>query len=632
MSAKSLASLLLAVVATAGAALLRGLLSRWLGFDLPYITFFGAIMVAAWYGGFRPGLLATALSAAASVYWFIEPVDRFAVGRPADIVGILLFVLIGSLISAASEQLHRARERIDQQNRVLADAARARAEAEQGVSTERRLADRAQALLAAVVESSDDAILTKTLDGRILTWNAGAERMFGYPAGDVVGTPVTRLVPAHRQSEEADLLRRVSLGERVASFETERVARNGDLLDLSVTLSPIRDDAGHIVGASSIARDISARRVMEASLREADRRKDDFLAVLAHELRNPLAPIRNSAALLRLAGAVDPSTRSAAEVIERQIQHMARLLDDLLDVSRITRNRLELRRERVTLREVLDAALETTRPLLASRHQGVTTALPEEPVYFDGDPVRLAQVFSNLLSNASKYSDAGAQVRLTASLGDGTVTVAVLDDGIGIAPEMLPHVFEMFSQASQAIGRSQGGLGIGLALVKGLVELHGGRVEAHSDGRRGSRFTVTLPVVVAPVDAAVSTGIRDLSPARRVLVVDDNRDSADSLALLLTTLGHDVRAVYDGESAIGEAGRFRPHVVLLDLGMPGLDGLETARRLRAAHPGEAMFLVAVTGWGQDRDRQQTRAAGFDAHLVKPVAHVELGALMQSGVL
>ena len=631
MSALRLASYLLAVVVTAAAALFRGVLSQWIGVELPYITFFAAIVVAAWYGGWWPGVLATVLSAVVSAYWFIP---AFAAQRPnpGDVLGLGLFLLVGGLISAATEQLHRARRQIDQQRTALADVARARAEAEQGVSSERRLADRAQALLAAVVESSDDAILTKTLDGLILSWNAGAERMFGYAADEVVGTPVTRLVPANRQSEEADLLHRVSLGERVASFETERVARNGDVLDISVTLSPIRDESGSIVGASSIARDIRARKALEASLREADRRKDDFLAVLAHELRNPLAPIRNSAALLRLAGTVDPSTRHAAEVIERQVQHMARLLDDLLDVSRITRNRLELRRERVTLREVLDAALETTRPLLESQRQAVTSVLPEEPVYFDGDPVRLAQVFANLLSNASKYSDAGADVRLTATLTHGTVVVEVLDEGIGIAPEMLPHVFEMFAQSSQAIGRLQGGLGIGLALVKGLVELHGGRVDVDSDGRRGSRFTVVLPIDAAPGGATASVVSRESSPARRVLVVDDNRDSADSLAQLLATLGHDVRTVYDGESAIAEAGRFRPHVVLLDLGMPGLDGLQTARRLRAAHPGEAMFLVAVTGWGQARDRHQTHAAGFDAHLVKPVAHVELGALMQSGVL
>ncbi len=515
MNATLLVSYLLAVVVTAAAALLRGLLSRWIGFDLPYITFFGAVMVAAWYGGWRPGMLATGLSAAAALYWFVEPIGRPTVGQAADVVGVLLFVLIGALISAASEQLHRARRHIEGQNRVLADAARARAEAERGVSSERRLADQAQALLAAVVESSDDAILTKTLDGRILSWNAGAEQMFGYAAADVVGTPVTRLVPASRQSEEADLLRRVSQGERVESFETERLARNGDLLDVSVTLSPIRDDGGSIIGASSIARDIRARKLLEGTLREADRRKDDFLAVLAHELRNPLAPIRNSAALLRMAGG-DVSTQRAAEVIERQIQHMARLLDDLLDVSRITRDRLELRRERVTLRQVLESALETTRPLLEANRQIVTSAVPDEPIYLDGDPVRLAQVFANLLSNAAKYSNAGATARLSAALADGAVVVDVVDDGIGIAPEMVPHVFEMFSQASQAIGRSQGGLGIGLALVKGLVELHGGRVEAHSEGLdRGSRFTVTLPVVAAPADAIGPIHPRHGPSARR---------------------------------------------------------------------------------------------------------------------
>ncbi len=626
---RRLAAYLLAVVATAAAALLRGLLSRWLGYELPYITFFGAIMVAAWYGGWRPGILATALSALTTFVWFIDPAAPGL--RTGDLIGLLLFGLIGALVSAASEQLHGARRQIEQQHRVLAREAQARADAEQGATSERRVADRAQTLLAAVVESTEDAILTKSLDGGILSWNAGAERMFGYGAEQVVGGPVTRLVPLHRQDEEGELLRRVSQGERVASFETERLHRDGRVFDVSVTLSPIRDDTGQIVGASSIVRDMTARKAFEASLREADRRKDDFLAVLAHELRNPLSPIRNSAALLRLGGATDPVTARAAAVIERQAQHMARLLDDLLDVSRITRDRLELRRVPVTLAEVLDAAGETVRPALDALHQTLSLTVPGSPVHLNGDPVRLAQVFANVLSNASKYSERGGEIRVVAAVTGAEVAVEVADDGIGIPSEMLPLVFEMFSQASQAIGRSQGGLGIGLALVKGLVALHGGRVAAASAGTgHGSRFTVTLPVVAtaAPVSRVVVAGAAVRS-ARRVLVVDDNRDGADSLAQLLQAQGHDVRTAYDGASAIAEAGRFHPQAVLLDLGMPGLDGLETARRLRAAQPAEPLLLVAVTGWGQERDRRQTREAGFDGHLVKPVDLTDLEALMQS---
>jgi PAS domain S-box-containing protein len=628
---RRLAAYLLALVATAAAALLRGLLSRWLGFELPYITFFGSVMVAAWFGGWRPGILATALGATVAAIWFIEPGVIAPWLRAADVIGLVLFVAIGALISAASEQLHRARRQIEQQHRVLAREARARADAEQGATSERRVADRAQMLLAAVVESSDDAILTKSLDGHILSWNAGAERMFGYTAADVVGAAVTRLVPRHRQDEEAQLLRRVSQGEPVASFETERLDRDGRVFDVSITLSPIRDDTGQIVGASSIVRDMTARKALEASLREADRRKDDFLAVLAHELRNPLSPIRNSAALLRLGGATDPVTARAAAIIDRQAQHMARLLDDLLDVSRITRDRLELRCVPVTLAEVLDVATETVRPAVEAAHQTVSLALPDTPVHLNGDPVRLAQVFANVLSNASKYSDRGGEIRVAAAVTGAEVTVAITDDGIGIAAEVLPLVFEMFSQASQAIGRSQGGLGIGLALVKGVVELHGGRVGAASAGPgQGSCFSVTLPLASASTSAEPVAPVPDESRAvRRVLVVDDNRDGADSLARLLAAQGHDVRTVYDGAAAIVEAGRFHPHAVLLDLGMPGMDGLETARRLRAAPVNGAMRLVAVTGWGQERDRARTREAGFDGHLVKPVNPADLEAEIQS---
>jgi PAS domain S-box-containing protein len=626
---RRLAAYSLAVVATVAAAMLRGLLSRWLGFEYPYITFFGAIMVAAWYGGWRPGILATVLSAATTALWFIDA-GASAIGLPpADVIAVILFLLIGALISAACEQLHQARWQIERQNQVLAGEVRARADAEQGATGVRRVADRAEALLAAVVESSEDAILTKSVDGHILSWNRSAERMFGYTAADVIGGLVTRLVPVHRQDEEMELLRRVSQGEPVVSFETERVARDGRVFDVSVTLSPIRDDGGQIVGASSIVRDVTARKALEASLRDADRRKDDFLAVLAHELRNPLSPIRNSAALLKLAGAADPMTARAAAVIERQAQHMGRLLDDLLDVSRITRDRLELRRAPVILRDILDAAVETVRPSLDALEQPVTTTLPEAPVQLDGDPVRLAQVFGNILNNASKYSERGGAIRITAAVEDDEVTIAIADQGVGIAPEMLPHVFEMFSQASQSISRSQGGMGIGLALVKGLVELHGGRVTAESAGQaRGSRFTVTLPVAAAS-GAASAPAAPGTRARRRVLVVDDNRDHAESLAQLLRAHGHGVRTAYDGGTALAEARRFHPHVVLLDLGMPDMDGLETARRLRAGSSAEPRLLVAVTGWGQERDRVRTREAGFDGHLVKPVDLTELEALMQS---
>ena len=609
---RRLAAHALAVVVVAAALLARVTLSRWLGFELPYITFFGAVMAAAWYGGLTPGVLATALSSAAAVYWFVVPSGTFTQTDAGDVIGLLVFLLTGVLVSLAAERLHEARRQIEDRARLEQD--------------ERREAGRAQALLAAVVESSEDAILTKSLTGTILSWNAGAEQMFGYTAAEVVGQPVTLIVPPHRRGEEEDIVARVAAGDRVLPFETERVARDGTVLDVSVTLSPIRDAQGRIVGASSIARDIGARKALEASLREADRRKDEFLAVLAHELRNPLAPIRTSVSLLQQDATSPAVAATAAAVIDRQSRHMARLLDDLLDISRITRGKLELRRAPVTLQEVLDTAVETTRRQFELQRQTLVQSRPERLVHLQADAVRLAQVFGNVLSNASKYSEPGATVTLSATADGSRAVVTVRDQGIGIEPELLPRVFDMFVQAPQALGRSHGGLGVGLALTKGLVELHGGQIAVRSGGAgQGTECTITLdtvPIAESADDPAAGTpGAR-----RRVLVVDDNRDAADSLAWWLVARGHTVSTAYDGNQALTQAATFQPEAVLLDLGMPGLDGLETARRLRA-RAGHAPFLVAVTGWGQDRDRRRTAEAGFDAHLVKPVDPVDLLAVL-----
>lgn len=487
--------------------------------------------------------------------------------------------------------------------------------------TDRKRADAARGLLAAVVESSEDAVISKTLDGRILSWNAGAEVMFGYPAEEAIGRHINFIVPESYHAQEQEFLERVGRGERVESFETMRVGRNRQPFHVSLTLSPVRDDTGVIVGASSIARDIQRRKELEQSLLDADRRKDEFLAVLAHELRNPLAPIRNSVSTLQLAASEDPELRRAVAIIERQTGHMTRLLDDLLDVSRITRNKLDLRTETVTIQNVLDAAVETSRPLIDAAGQRLTLDVPREPVHTRADPTRLAQVFSNLLNNASKYSKPGSQIQVSARREQSEVVVTVVDDGIGISAEALSTIFEMFSQAEPALNRAQGGLGIGLSLVKGLVELHGGRVKAMSEGTgRGSTFEVRLPAAVTEQgrSPATSLGAPSAARPRRVLIADDNQDGADSLFIMLRRFGHDVRVVYDGPDAIREAEAFAPDFVLLDLGMPGMNGFETARRLRALPQGEDITLIAVTGWGQDRDRQLTAEAGFDGHVVKPV--------------
>jgi PAS domain S-box-containing protein len=497
--------------------------------------------------------------------------------------------------------------------------------------TDRRRADEVRGLLAAVVESTEDAVISKALDGRILSWNAGAQAMFGYTPEEIVGHHVDLIVPEHLRPLEREFLDRVARAERVMPVETLRVAKDGEVLDVALTISPIRDPGGRIIGASSIARDIRGRKALEESLRESDRRKDEFLAVLAHELRNPLAPIRNGVAALRLALPDDRTLRSTGDIIERQVRQMARLLDDLLDVSRITHNKLDLRKEQLTLRTVLDAAQETCRPVVEAASQAISMTMPAAPIHLHGDPVRLAQVFSNLISNASKYSHPGATIRISAEVRGSEVTVSVADDGIGIQPEALPAIFEMFSQATQARTRAQGGIGIGLSLVRGLVELHGGRVSARSEGiGRGSTFEVRLPLGagVAARPVADTDGGAERPVHRRVLIADDNRDGAESLAMVMTVFGCEVRTAYDGASAVRTAESFEPEVVFLDLGMPGMDGFEAARRIRSLPGGSTTVLIALTGWGQERDRQRTSEAGFDAHLVKPIDPLSMRSFLE----
>jgi CheY-like chemotaxis protein len=365
------------------------------------------------------------------------------------------------------------------------------------------------------------------------------------------------------------------------------------------------------------------------ALREADRRKDEFLAMLAHELRNPLAPIRNAAQVLRAKGPPAGEVQWATEVIDRQVHQLARLVDDLLDVSRITRGKIELRKERVELGAVVRGAVEATRPLVEKWGHALGVSLPSEPVYLDADPTRLAQVVSNMLNNAAKYTDHGGHIAVAVERRGAEVLIRVRDDGIGIPKDALSRIFEMFTQLPGSVERSQGGLGIGLTLVRRLVELHGGAVEALSEGAgRGSEFVVRLPLAPAPEDPRQRPGdAGPPAPGRRILVVDDNRDAAESLGMLLGMVGHEVRVAHDGLEACAAAEEFRPDVVLLDLGLPKLSGYEVARRLREAEGGSDVLLVALTGWGQEEDRRRTREAGFDHHLTKPVELEQLRRLL-----
>jgi PAS domain S-box-containing protein len=616
----------------------------------------------------------------------------------------------------------------------------------------------AQSLLAAIVESSDDAILSKTLEGTITSWNGGAERLFGYSAVEAIGRSIRLIIPPDRWDEEQAIVEAVRQGKRVEHFETVRVCRDGRLVDVSVTVAAVRDASGRIVGASSVKRDITARKRSETALREsesrfqtlatnapaaifiknregrytlanplacealgwpegavgftdhdllpgdvadalrqadeevlstgralareervrrpgfdrvylsvkfplagshgepvgvcgvaiditdrkraeealheADRRKDEFLAVLAHELRNPLAPIRNSLHILRLADDVDPTLEKVREVLERQTDHLARLVDDLLEVSRITLGKIELRPEVVELAAIIRSAVETSRPLVdAGRHQ-LAISLAREPLRVNADPTRLAQVIANLLNNAAKYTPQGGQIWLSAEDDGERALIRVRDNGAGISREMLPRVFEKFAQVGRDEVRSQGGLGIGLALAASLVRLHDGQIEAHSAGLgRGSEFIIRLPLVAVPARHAGPARPRAAShakvPPRRVLVVDDTRDSAFILGRLLEVLGHRVSTATSAMAALEAARRETPDVVISDIAMPDMDGYELAHQIRREAGLENTVLVALTGYGQESDRQRALEAGFDFHIVKPVSLEILQALFGS---
>jgi len=664
---------------------------------------------------------------------------------------------------------------------------------------------------AAVIEYSDDAIITKTLNGVISSWNPGAQRLFGYTAAEAIGKPVTMLIPDNHLDEEPGILARLRRGERIDHYETIRRRKDGELINVSLTVSPIKDGTGRIIGASKIARDITrqkrseelireqahvlalldttgktiasqldlqnvlqtvtdtatqltgakfgaffyniisdqgeafllytlsgapreafekfglprntaifnptftgkgvvrspditkdprygkmaphhgmpkghlpvrsylavpvisrsgdvmgglffghpdpdrfteraeqlvvgvaaqatvamdnarlyeaaqreiaSRERAEAALRETDQRKDEFLATLAHELRNPLAPIRQATIISMSPGASDEQKQWSHEVITRQVRHMSLLLDDLLDISRITRGMLELRTEMADLAEVVEAAIETSRPVIDAKLHSLQLDLPAEPTQFAADPLRLAQVVSNLLTNAAKYTDPRGTIQVRATADDHNVEISVTDSGVGLTQDALSAVFTMFSQVRSTQDRSEGGLGIGLALSKGVVELHGGTIEAHSAGPgKGSEFIVRLPrrTVAGSLPATTTATAPAQTRKRRVLIADDNRDAADSISMLLQMAGHEVTVAYDGQQALENIETLRPEVALLDIGMPGLDGFEVARRVRLDIRIRNTLLIAVTGWGQASDKARALAAGFDLHFTKPV--------------
>ncbi len=658
---------LVAVGATAAAVLLQFALSPWPSHDAPFLPFVMAIIVAAWYGGVQPGLLATALSVLACDYLFIRPTGSLLVAETGDRVRLGLFLLIALTVSLFNQHRLIARHRMASRHRELEVDITDRKQAEERLRKKNErlhlLSEAAEVLL----HADDPDAMLRSVFAQIGP-HLGLDTYFNFmvdETGDalrllscvgipeeacrkfarlefgqaVCGTVALRREPIAasfiQQSDDPKVQLVKPLGIR--AYACNPLMAGDKLLGTLSFASRSRDqfDALELEFLQTICHYVTVayeRIRLVRQLREADRRKDEFLATLAHELRNPLAPIRNALELLRRADGDSTLREQARSMMERQLQRMVRLIDDLLEISRITRGKLQLRNDRVELAAVVESAVEAARPVIEAQGHELTVTLPSEPVYLDADSTRLAQVFANLLDNAVKYTEKGGHIWLTAERQGGEVVVSVRDTGIGIDAEHLPRVFEMFSQVAPALERSQGGLGIGLALVRGLVELHGGTVEARSGGTgMGSEFTVRLPVVEASVQTTQEPGddgeMLRCPPKRRILVVDDLRDAADSMAMMLRTIGHETRTAYDGLEAVQAAATFRPDVVLLDIGLPKMSGYEAAQHIRAQPWGKGMALIALTGWGQEEDKRRALEAGCDHHLTKPVDPAALEKLL-----
>lgn len=524
----------------------------------------------------------------------------------------------------AEEQLQKLNvdleQRVEQRTRDLSDSTEA-------LRSEREL-------LHITLASIGDGVIVTDTQGCVTFLNGVAEKLTGWSARDAHGLPLEEVFQIVNQDtrQPVDNPAKRALEEGVIvglANHTILLSKDGSQIPIDDSAAPIRGNIGGIRGAVLVFRDITERTRAEETLKETDRRKDEFLATLAHELRNPLAPIRNSLEVIKRSNGNLELIEQSRTTMERQLTQMVRLVDDLIDVSRVSRNKLELRKERVELASIMQHALEASRPLAERMGHELVVSLPKEPIYFDADAVRLAQAFGNLLTNACKFTNPGGRIELTAERVDQKAIITLKDNGIGIPKDMLTKIFEMFTQVDQSLERTQSGLGIGLTLVKRLVEMHGGDVTAQSEGiGHGAVFVVRLPIADEKTHSETErkNGDENTSTAsRRVLVVDDNRDSAMSLATLLRITGNSVDTAHDGLDAVKKADTYRPDLILLDIGMPKLNGYDTCGLIRQKSWGKNIIIVALTGWGQEEDRRRSKEAGFDGHLVKPV---DLNALSQ----
>jgi two-component system CheB/CheR fusion protein len=610
-------------VAAAGMALATAV-RHWLDPVLeethPFLTYYLAIVFIAWACEMGPTILAILLGSVAATYFFLTPRWTTAVHQVEDQIAVGVFVFFGAVTAVLSQQVRRTRQRLERKQRQL----------EQEVA-QRRDSER---IYRAIGESIDYGVWISNREGRNTYTSESFLRLVGLTPEQCSGFGWVQLLhPDEAEATVAAWKECIKTGE-FWDYEHRYRGVDGKWHPILGRGVPVRDERGEILCWAGINLDISRLKAVEEALREADRRKDEFLAVLAHELRNPLAPLRTALHVLRHTGLAEETFTRMRDMMERQVRQMTRLVDDLLDISRIGRGKIELRQERLDLATVIHSALETSEPLIEAGRHELTVSLPDQPLDVTGDPARLSQVLANLLNNAAKYTADGGHIRLTARREGNQVVVRVRDNGAGIASEVLPHVFEMFMQSGQLQDRSEGGLGIGLTLVRRLVELHGGSVTVHSNGPgTGSEFVVRLP---AAPDAPDSRPLRrqepeeekaPVSPPRRILVVDDNRDAAESLVTLLQIAGHEVRLAHDGPRALATAREFLPDVVLLDIGMPGMSGYQVAQRIREEPELRHVTLIAQTGWGQEEDRRRAQAAGFDHYLVKPLVPRQLHELI-----
>ena len=472
----------------------------------------------------------------------------------------------------------------------------------------------------------DYAIFMLDPEGIVRSWNAGARAIKGYDAGEIIGRHFSTFYTP--EGKAAGLPEKeLAAARQHGRIEDEgwRVRKDGSLFWANVVVTAIKGPGGELRGFAKITRDMSDRRRLQ-ELESSSRRMNEFLAMLAHELRNPLAPIRNAVTIMQLETLNSPVLRNCRDVIDRQLTHVTRLVDDLLDVGRLTTGKIKLRKELLRLSDVVARSVEIARPVIAARRHTLEVDQPSEPIHVHGDATRLSQVLQNLLVNAAKYTPEGGRIVLEVSASGNFVDVRVQDNGRGIAAENLENIFQLFMQAETGTSAAaESGLGIGLTLARSLTEMHGGTIAATSPGLgQGSTFTVRLPRSMHAMAADHEQEGDDAAAGLRVVVIDDNRDSADSACDVLRLLGNRVECAYDGKSGVAAAARFKPHMILLDLAMPGMDGYETRRQLRAQPGSTQAFLVAMTGFGNEDDKKRTRDAGFDAHLTKPV---ELDALM-----